>query len=184
MWVDAGSCPLCHPQSLQSRPPLGNAVDCSPPGSSVPGSPQAGMLGRAAIPFCRGLPECWGGLPSPSAGAFPAQGLNLCLLHLLRWQVGSLPPAPPGKCPFLALAYCSISLPRSDPRNSSGVSDFWVSEADGTRIWLAYLEVRVGILHFPSIFPIMSRKLSVSPACGYCHRNLFSASAERRRGGN
>ena len=30
-------------------------------------------------------------------GTFPTQGLNLCLLHLLHWQVGSLPLAPPGK---------------------------------------------------------------------------------------
>ena len=28
---------------------------------------------------------------------FPTQGLNPCLLCLLRWQVGSLPLAPPGK---------------------------------------------------------------------------------------
>ena len=31
-------------------------------------------------------------------GIFPIQGWNLCLLkHLLHWQVGSLPLAPPGK---------------------------------------------------------------------------------------
>ena len=30
-------------------------------------------------------------------GIFPTQGLDLCLLCLLRWQVGSLPLAPPGK---------------------------------------------------------------------------------------
>ena len=28
---------------------------------------------------------------------FLTQGLNPCLLHLLHWQVGSLPLAPPGK---------------------------------------------------------------------------------------
>ena len=28
---------------------------------------------------------------------FPTQGLNLCLLCLLHWQVGSLPLVPPGK---------------------------------------------------------------------------------------
>ena len=36
-------------------------------------------------------------MPS-SWGIFPTQGLNLCLLHLLHWQVGSLPLTPPGKC--------------------------------------------------------------------------------------
>jgi len=30
-------------------------------------------------------------------GIFLTQGLNLCLLGLLHWQVGSLPLAPPGK---------------------------------------------------------------------------------------
>ena len=30
-------------------------------------------------------------------GIFPTQGLNLCLLCLLHWQVGSLPLAPPRK---------------------------------------------------------------------------------------
>ena len=30
-------------------------------------------------------------------GIFPTQGSNLRLLCLLHWQVGSLPPAPPGK---------------------------------------------------------------------------------------
>ena len=30
-------------------------------------------------------------------GTFPTQGSNLCLLHLLHWQVGSLPLVPPGK---------------------------------------------------------------------------------------
>ena len=30
-------------------------------------------------------------------GIFPTQGLTLHLLHLLHWQVGCLPPVPPGK---------------------------------------------------------------------------------------
>ena len=30
-------------------------------------------------------------------GIFPTQGLHLCLLHLLHWQVGSLPLVPPVK---------------------------------------------------------------------------------------
>ena len=30
-------------------------------------------------------------------GIFPTQGSNPCLLHLLPWQAGSLPLAPPGK---------------------------------------------------------------------------------------
>ena len=34
-------------------------------------------------------------------GFFPTQGSNLHLLHLLHWQVGSLPLAPPGKSNFI-----------------------------------------------------------------------------------
>ena len=41
------------------------------------------------------LPEV--GCHSLFQGILPTQGLNLCLLCLLHWQVGSLPPAPPGK---------------------------------------------------------------------------------------
>ena len=33
-------------------------------------------------------------------GIFPTQGSNLYLLHLLHWQVDSLPLAPPGKPPL------------------------------------------------------------------------------------
>ena len=37
------------------------------------------------------------GCQSLLQGIFPTQGLNLWLLHLPHWQVGSLPLAPPGK---------------------------------------------------------------------------------------
>ena len=43
--------------------------------------------------------EYWSGLPWLSPGDFPTRGSNPCLLHLLLWQVGSLPLAPLGK-PF------------------------------------------------------------------------------------
>ena len=38
--------------------------------------------------------ENWSGLPFPSPGVFPTQGLNLSLLRLPHWQAGSLPQAP------------------------------------------------------------------------------------------
>ena len=41
-------------QSLQSRPTLGNPMDCSPPGSSVHGIFQARILEWVAISFSRG----------------------------------------------------------------------------------------------------------------------------------
>ena len=58
-------------------------VDCSPPGSSVHGILQARILEWV----CHALLQ----------GIFLTQGLNPALLHLLHWQVGSLPLAPPGK---------------------------------------------------------------------------------------
>ena len=40
-------------------------------------------------------------------GIFPFHGSNLCLLHLLHWQAGSLPLVPTGK-PILLLLSCSV----------------------------------------------------------------------------
>ena len=34
--------------------------------------------------------EYWSGLPFPTPGDLPTQGLKLCLWHLLRWQANSL----------------------------------------------------------------------------------------------
>ena len=58
-------------------------MDCSLPGSSVHGILQARMLDGVG---CHALLQ----------GIFPTQGSNPCLLCLLHWQAGSLPPAPPG----------------------------------------------------------------------------------------
>ena len=60
------------------QPTLCDPMDCSPPGSSVHGILQAGILEWAAI--------------SSSGGSSPPY--SLCLLH---WQAGSLPLAPLGK---------------------------------------------------------------------------------------
>ena len=51
-------------------------MDCNPPGSSVHGISQARILEWVAF---------------PSSGDLPTQEFNLCLLHLLHWQAGSLP---------------------------------------------------------------------------------------------
>ena len=61
-------------------------MDCSLPGSYVHGILQARILEWVVIFLLQGI--------------FPTQGLNLCLLSLLHWQVDSLPLAPPGK-PYL-----------------------------------------------------------------------------------
>ena len=67
----------------QSRPTLCNPMDCSPPGSSVHGD----SPGKNSEVSCHALLQ----------GIFPTQGSNPRLLHLLYWQAGSLPLAPPGK---------------------------------------------------------------------------------------
>ena len=56
----------------QSCPDLCDPMYCSPTVSLFMGLPRQ---------------ECWRGLPFPSPGHLPNQGLNL---HLLHWQVGSL----------------------------------------------------------------------------------------------
>ena len=42
-----------------------------------------------SMEFC--TQKYWSGLPFPSSGIFPTQRSNPGLLHLLLWQVGSLP---------------------------------------------------------------------------------------------
>ena len=41
--------------------------------------------------------EFWSELPFPPPGDLPDPGVKFSLLHLLCWQAGSLPLAPPGK---------------------------------------------------------------------------------------
>ena len=69
-------------KSLQSCLTLCDPMDCSPPGFSVHRIPQARILERAAVPSSRGSsrPSDW-----------------TCVSCLLRWQMGSVPLAPPGK---------------------------------------------------------------------------------------
>ena len=64
-------------------PTLCNPVDCSFPDSSVHGD----FLGKNTGVGCYALLQ----------GIFPIQVSNPHLLHLLHWQVGSLPLVPPGK---------------------------------------------------------------------------------------
>ena len=67
-------------------------MDCSPPGSSVPGILQARILEWVVISSFRG-----------SSGPRDQPQVSYCLLD---WQVGSLPLAPPGK----PLLECSLML--------------------------------------------------------------------------
>ena len=62
---------------------------CSPPGSSVHGILQTRILEWVSIPSSRG-----------SSGPRDWTRVRSCLLHLLHWQTGSLPLAPPGNLLF------------------------------------------------------------------------------------
>ena len=74
---------LCCAKSLQSCPTLCDPVDRSPPGSSVCGILQAGVLEWVAIPFSRG--------PSRLRD-------RTCMFYVsLQCQAGSLLLVPPGK---------------------------------------------------------------------------------------
>ena len=60
---------------VQSCPTLCDPMNWSPAASLSTGSSRQ---------------EYWSGLPCPLQGIFPTQGSNLCLLHVLRYQVDSL----------------------------------------------------------------------------------------------
>ena len=70
------SCLCLLAKSLQSCPTLWDLMDCSPPGSSVHGILQARILEWVSMFSSRGISL--------------TKGLNLYLLCLLYWQVGSL----------------------------------------------------------------------------------------------
>ena len=76
-----------HTKSLQSCLTFCNPLDHSPLGSSVLGAWQWYSAGKNTGMGCHSLLQ----------GIFLTQRLNLHLLYLLHWQVGSLPLAPPGK---------------------------------------------------------------------------------------
>ena len=66
-----------------------------PPGSSVHGTPQARILEWVARPSSRGSSQ-------------PRDQTHISLLYLVHWQVGSLPPAPPGKLLKKNNCYCCL----------------------------------------------------------------------------
>ena len=71
----------------QLCPTLCDPMDCSLPGSCVHGILQARILEWVAMPSSRGS-----SLPKDRT-----PGSNSTLSHLLHWQAGSLPLAPPGR---------------------------------------------------------------------------------------
>ena len=55
--------------------------------------------------------EYWSGLSCPPLGIFSTQGLNLSLLHLLHWHVGSLTLSPPEKPKFQCILIFFYNAP-------------------------------------------------------------------------
>ena len=103
---------LCvRAKSLQSCLDLGNPMDCSLPGSSARGIPQARTLEWGAMPSSRGS--------SPPRDRTRAS----CLLH---WQVASLPPGKPE---------CWLQTIRIRQDAASRMPKFWLSIAN----WNAHL---------------------------------------------
>ena len=66
--------------------------DCSPQGSSVHVDSPGKNTGVGCLALLQGI--------------FPTQGSSPHLFCLLHWQVGSLPPAPPGKPMMVFLFLC------------------------------------------------------------------------------
>ena len=91
-------CVLCA-KSPQSCPTVCDPMDSSPPGSSVHRILQARILFSLHGVGCRAL----------LLGIFLTQGSNLCLLCLLHWQVGSLPPVPTDKL-YRSIEYIYIYI--------------------------------------------------------------------------
>ena len=88
-YLTDNSCPQNHcAKLLQSCPTLCSSMGCSLQGSSV-----CGILQQ----------EYWCGLPFPPPGSILTQGWNPHLLCLLHWQVGCVPPTPPGRPPIITL---------------------------------------------------------------------------------
>ena len=73
-----------HAKLLQSYLTLCDSMDCGPPGLTVHGILQAGILEWIAVSSSRGSSR-------------PRRDWTCCLLHLLHWQADSWPLAPPGK---------------------------------------------------------------------------------------
>ena len=70
------------PCACESSLTLCSPTDCNPPGSSVHGILQTGILELVAVPSSRGSSQ-------------PRDQTQVS--HLLHWQAGSLPLVPPGK---------------------------------------------------------------------------------------
>ena len=77
--------------------------------------------------------EYWSGLPCPPPVYLSNLGLNLYLLCLLNWHMGSLPPAPPGK-PKENMKWSESHSVVSDSLQSHGLHIPWNSPGQNTGV--------------------------------------------------
>ena len=107
--------------------------------------------------------EYWSGLPVPPPGIFPTQGRNLCLLRLLRWHVGSLPLASPGKSKNIFSVYNSPLVSTGiDSRIARKYQNLWILKPSQSIHWICSSP--------PSLFASLnnlSLALIHSPTGGY-----------------
>ena len=143
-----------HAQSFQACPTFCDPMDCSPPASAVHGLLQARILEWAVMPLLQGI--------------FPTQGSSPRLLHLLQWQAGSLPLAPPGRymhiiCKYILRLHVQLFPPRMCSQDQRIVgyimktscyivsSPIWFWE--GLTIVLLYSTVQKKHANFPDYIP-------------------------------
>ena len=81
--------------------------------------------------------EYWSGCHALLQRIFLTQGLNLDLLHLLHWQVGSLPLVPPGKPLCWPTCYLIKIWAQASPPSIVDVP-LWVSKFESkVRTWIS-----------------------------------------------
>ena len=93
---------------------------------------------------------------------FPTQGLNLCPLHLLRWQAGSLPLAPPGKPTSYCLTggkQCSICFTASCPKSQPLLEN----SCNKPQCTVLFSPNRLGILSISALTCIPSIRFAAFP---------------------
>ena len=108
-------------KSLRSHLTLCNPMDCS------------------QAPWDSSDKNTWVGCNALLQGIFPAQGLNLCLLHLMHWPVSSSPRAPPGKPPVWGAIPQFLRVPSENEAHLPAV--------ESTLHWLSILCI--------SLFPFL-----------------------------
>ena len=77
--------------------------------------------------------EYWSGLPCPPQGDLPGPGIK-SNLHLLHWQLGSLPLVPPGRPPDPP---CQAAFPLGCPPHSHKLWPLWWGHPH--TIWTLFL---------------------------------------------